>query len=161
MIFTGSYKKKKSVYRRRDVVMDFYSVILPWVAHSIHIKHHSGSHRAQRTEYRTKGKQQQNRFWQLQNKFCFLLVNKFITMIQRLFLLYLIWRKIIGQPNWPRYYNFCVREHESIIKAGFPKFWPPPHTGLWSLGRWHLSHKFGKFESWVKVIIFVVYKHSW
>ena len=35
------------------------------------------------------------------------------------------------------------------------------HTGLWSLVRWHLGPNFGKFESWFKVLMFVVYKHSW
>ena len=34
------------------------------------------------------------------------------------------------------------------------------HTGLWSLGRGYLSLKFGKFENWLKVIMFVVKQHS-
>ena len=50
LLFLNSIPLSLLIYRRRDVVMDFYSVILPWVAHSIHIKHHSSSHRAQRTE---------------------------------------------------------------------------------------------------------------
>ena len=40
------------------------------------------------------------------------------------------------------------------------KFHSPPHTGLWSLGRWHLSPKFGKLENWLKVIMFDVKQHS-
>ena len=33
---------------------------------------------------------------------------------------------------------------------------PPPHTGLWTLGRGYLSPKFGKFENWLKVTMFDV-----
>ena len=33
------------------------------------------------------------------------------------------------------------------------------HTGLWTLGRWHFSHKFRTFQNGVKVIMFDGYKH--
>ena len=37
-----------------------------------------------------------------------------------------------------RHQNLGVRPREGFLV--------PPHTGLWSRGRWHLSPKFGKFE---------------
>ena len=58
--------------------------------------------------------------------------------------------------------NIDTRGHEKTINQNLdvrPE--DTPNTGLWSVGRWHLSPKFGKFENWLKLIMFDVKQHSW
>ena len=49
----------------------------------------------------------------------------------------------------PLYLNSSWVWHKYELKTT-----PAPHTGLWSIGMWHLNHTYGKSKNGLKVTMF-------
>ena len=84
-------------------------------------------------------------------------INMMVSWINRKILRLIKFKLKIWNLCWFKNQSFFgsslgIRPSIYVMKRWYNE--PKTHTGLWSPVRWYLSPKYGKFENWLKVMMF-------